>query len=35
MAEENERQMEDELNRALFEHNSTPTEGSSHLSPIV
>ncbi len=41
MAEENERQMEaeDELNRAVFEHNSTPTEDPhiriSHLSPIV
>jgi hypothetical protein len=37
MAEENERQMEaeDELNRAVFEHNSTPTEGISRLSPIV
>jgi len=41
MAEENERQMEAEaeLNRAVFEHNSTATEDPhiriSHLSPIV
>jgi len=41
MAEENERQMEaeDELNRAVFEHNSTPTGDPhirvSHLSPVV
>jgi hypothetical protein len=42
MAENMERQMEeaeDELNRAVFEHNSTPTEDPhiriSHLSPIV
>jgi hypothetical protein len=41
MAEENERQMEaeSELNRAVFEHNSTSTEDPhiriSHLSPVV
>ena len=44
MAEENERQMEaeeaeEELNRAVFEHNSTPTGDPhiriSHLSPVV
>jgi hypothetical protein len=42
MAENAERQMEEavsELNRAVFEHNSVPTEDPhiriSHLSPIV
>ena len=42
MAEENERQMEaeDELNRAVFEHNSTPTEDehiriAHNVSPVV
>lgn len=38
MAENMERQMEEaenELNRAMFEEGNTPTEGISHLSPIV